>query len=123
MKTVDDVLTRIPGAKNFLNSSRNKWILAIPLEKVQLFLTCFKTPFGQYWFKRLPFGIKSAPEVYQRVMQEMFGNIVSCGSVVDDLMIWEGEDKEHEELLSRILDRAREVRLRLNQKKCKMRVL
>ena len=26
----------------------------------------FNTPFGRYSFKRLPFGIKSPPEVYQR---------------------------------------------------------
>ncbi|XP_031350604.1 uncharacterized protein K02A2.6-like [Photinus pyralis] len=35
----------------------------------------FGTPFGRYQFCRLPFGISSAPEVFQRKNFELFGDI------------------------------------------------
>ena len=68
MKTVEDVLTRLPGAKVFSTLDATSGFWQVPLDGESSLLTCFNTPFGRYRFKRLPFGIKSAPEVYQRVM-------------------------------------------------------
>ena len=71
MKTVEDVLTRLPNAKIFLTLDATSGFWQIPLDEESSFLTCFNAPFGRYRFKRLSFGIKSAPEVYQRVMEEL----------------------------------------------------
>lgn len=38
-------------------------------------LTTFMTPFGRYVFKRLPFGITSAPEIFQQKMTESVSGI------------------------------------------------
>ena len=35
----------------------------------------FNTPFGRYRFTRMPFGIKSAPEVFQNIMSQMVEDI------------------------------------------------
>ncbi|CAB4010839.1 Hypothetical predicted protein [Paramuricea clavata] len=48
------------------------------IDEESLFLTYFNTPFGRYRFQRLPFSIKSAPEVDQRVMEELFDDIEGC---------------------------------------------
>ena len=42
--------------------------------------------------------------------------------IADDLMVWRRNDEEHDQRLKKVLDRAREVQLRLNQKKCEIRV-
>ena len=122
MKTVEDVLTRLPDAKIFSTLDATSGFWQIPLDEESSFLTCFNTPFGRYRFKRLPFGIKSAPEVYQRVMEELFGGIEGCEVIADDLMVWGRNNEEHDQRLKKVLDRAREVQLKLNQKKCKIRV-
>ena len=122
MKTVEDVLTRLPDAKIFSTLDATSGFWKIPLDEESSFLTCFNTPFGRYRFKRLPFGIKSAPEVYQRVMEELFGGIEGCEVIADDLMVWGRNNEEHDQRLKKVLDRAREVQLKLNQKKCKIRV-
>lgn len=122
MKTVDDVLTRLPDAKIFSTLDAASGFWQIPLDEESSYLTCFNTPFGHYRFKRLPFGIKSAPEVYQRVIEELFCGIDGCEVIAGDLMIWGRNNEEHDQRLKKVLDRAREVQLKLNQKKCKIRV-
>ena len=122
MKTVEDVLTRLPGAKVFSTLDATSGFWQIPLDEESSLLTCFNTPFGQYLFKRLPFGIKSAPEIYQRVMEELFDDIELCEVIADDLMVWGRDNEEHDQRLRKVLDRAREVQLKLNKKKCKIRV-
>ena len=86
MKTVEDVLTRLPGAKIFSTLDATSGFWQIPLDE-ESFLTCFNTPFGQYRFQCLPFGIKSAPEVYQRVMEELFDGIEECEVIADDIIV------------------------------------
>ena len=39
-------------------------------------------------FERLPFDLVSGPEIFQRVMNEMFEDIERCKLIVDDLLVW-----------------------------------
>ena len=65
-------------------------------EKSQKLCT-FNTPFVRYSFKRLPFGIKSAQEVYQRTISELVENIDGCEAIINDIC---GENlKQHDERL------------------------
>ena len=75
MQTVDDIVTRMPNAKVFsiIDASSGFW--QIQLDHVSSLLCTFNTPFGRYRFKRLPFGVCSASEVFQKQMSEMFEDI------------------------------------------------
>ncbi|CAI5648726.1 unnamed protein product [Oreochromis niloticus] len=81
-------------------------------------LTTFSSPFGRFRFLRMPYGINSASEVFQRAMEQIFAGY-PCAVIVDDIIIGGGDMKEHEQNLRKVLDRAREVKLRLNPLKCK----
>ncbi len=67
---IEEVATRLNGAKLFsvLDAWNGFW--HIKLEEESSYLTTFNTPFGRYRWKRMPFGISSAPEVFQRRMCE-----------------------------------------------------
>lgn len=69
-------------------------------------------------FKRLPFGISSAQDVFQA---EMFEDIEGVEVVVDDLLIWAETEAEHDERLRKVLERARQWNLRLNQEKSQIK--
>ena len=74
--------------------------------------TTFSTPFGRYRFLHMLFGIISASEVFQRAMEELFAGYL-CAITVDDLLAWGEGTVEHDANLKRVLERAREVDLKL----------
>ena len=119
MKTIEQVVAAIPGAKYFtaLDAKTSFW--QIKLEEESSYYTTFQTPFGRYRFLRMPYGITAGSEVYQRAMEHLFEGY-PCQIVVDDILVCGKTEEEHDENLKKVLDRAREVNLRLNKKKCKI---
>ena len=91
------------------------------LDEASSKLCTFFTPFGRYRFTRLPSGIKSAPEVLQNHMPELFADVEGVKVIVDDILIWGKDDEEHDARLEQVLRRAREVNLKFNAKKCKIK--
>ena len=49
--------------------------------------TTFNTPFGCYRWKRLPFGISSAPEVFQRKIHELIEGLKGIDFIAHDFII------------------------------------
>ena len=60
---------------------------------------------------RMPYGITSGSEVFQRVMEQLFRDM-PCQIVVDDILISGKREKEHDENLKKVMDHAREVNLK-----------
>lgn len=118
--TIDEVMSKLAGAKHFttLDASCGYW--QIPLTAESSNLTTFNTPFGRYKYLRLPFGINSAQEVFHKRMTQLFENIEGVVTYIDDLLIFGRTKEEHDDRLRQVLDRAREVNLRFNKKKCKI---
>ena len=47
------------------------------------------SPFGRYMFNRLPFGISSAPELFQRTMKEIIALLPGVETIMDDGLVWD----------------------------------
>ena len=118
MMTIDKVVAGMPQAKMFsaLDATSGYW--QGKLDEASSKSCTFNTAYGRYRFTRLPFGIKSAPEVFQHRMSELFEGVKA---IVDDLLIWGKDDDEHDARLKQVLHRAREVNLKFNAKKCRIR--
>jgi len=69
----------------------------------------------------MPFGISSGPEVYQKTLEFIFEGY-PCVIIMDEIRIHGTCIEEHDSNLKKILARAREMGLKLNQQKCKFRV-
>ncbi|KAK7907206.1 hypothetical protein WMY93_015818 [Mugilogobius chulae] len=121
MRTVDDVASQMSNATVFsvLDAKNSFW--QISLDHKSSMLTTFSTCFGRYRFLRMPFGISSASEVFQRSMEQIFAGY-PCAIILDDILIGGKDIEEHDANLRKILNRAREVKLRLNPLKCKFRL-
>ena len=55
-------------------------------------------------------------------MNQLFGDIEGCEIIVDDILIWGRDEVEHDERLLKVLERARNIGLRLKEEKCKFKV-
>lgn len=71
LPTIEDVATRLHGAKVFTKLDARNGFWHVALDDESSYLTTFHTPFGRYRLRRLPFGISSAPEVFQRRMHQL----------------------------------------------------
>ena len=96
----------MPNAKIFsvLDASSGFWQVKLDHESAKL--CTFNTPFRRYMFKRLPFGLSSAQDVFQDIMSEMFEDIEGVEVVVDDMLIWGETEEEHDARLEQVLKHA-----------------
>ncbi len=78
----------------------------------------FGTPFGRYRFKRLPFGVHSASEVFQVEVANIIAGIEGCANSQDDIIVWGASKQEHDQRVRACLTRIRKSGLKLNQGKC-----
>ncbi|GFT93525.1 transposon Ty3-I Gag-Pol polyprotein [Nephila pilipes] len=66
-----DILSRLKGKKIISIVELKDGFWHVPLDEVSSEICTFNTPFGRYKFNKLPFGIVSAPEVFQKRNQKL----------------------------------------------------
>ena len=87
LPTIEDVATRLHGANVFTKLDVKSGFWHVKLEETSSFLTTFNTPFGRFRWKRMPFGIQSAPEVFQRKMHELIEGMPQVEVIADDFVV------------------------------------
>ncbi|PIK38685.1 hypothetical protein BSL78_24481 [Apostichopus japonicus] len=119
LPTTEEISTRLTGAQylSCLDASSGFWQCCLYEESSELYT--FNTRFGRYKYLRMPFGISSAPEVFHRVVKEIFEGIDRVESYMDDFLVLGRTKDEHDTRLRNVLQRARENNFKLNGKKCK----
>ena len=90
--TIEEIATRPLGAKAFTLLVVRNGFWYVKLEDESSYLTTFHTPFGRYQWKRVPFGVSSEPEVFQRKMHEFAEGLAGIEGVADDFLVVEFGD-------------------------------
>ena len=105
MASVDENLAKIQNSKYFSKLDANSRFWQIPLDPNSRLLTTFITPFGRYCFNRLPFGISSAPEVFQRTMSHILEGLEGVVCHMDDVLVHAPTQNLHDACLRAALQR------------------
>lgn len=87
LPTVDETLGLLSGATVFSKLDANSGFYQIKLASESQLLTTFITPYRRYCFQRLPFGITSAPEYFQKRMSEILNGMPGVVNLIDDILI------------------------------------
>ena len=103
----------------FSTLDANSGFWQIPLSRESSLLTTFISPYGRYCFKRLPFGISSAPEHFQRQMSAILSGVTGVLCLMDNIFIHGKTQSEHDSRLEKVLRCLQESNLTLNVEKCK----
>ena len=120
LPAVDETLAQLSGARIFTKLDANAGFWQIPLTKESRPLTTFITPFGRYQFNALPFGITSAPELFQKRMNTLLANLKGVLCLMDDVLVYGENQREHDERLEAVLMRIKAAGMTLNSDKCEV---
>jgi hypothetical protein len=122
LPTFDDVITRLGGKKVFtiLDLKDSYW--QVKLDESSSRLCTFNTPFGRYRFKRMPFGITSASEILQKRAYKAFGDIEGVHIIADDMLLAADNDSDHDQIMRKVLERARSQGVRFNFNKLQFKL-
>ena len=118
---VEDMLDRLLGATVFSKLDLSMAFHQIPLHPDSVPLTAFRTRFGLFEFKVLPFGLVNAPATFQATMHRLVldGLIDRCVFVyIDDILVFSRSRVDHLRDLRFVLERLRRHRLFLKPSKC-----
>lgn len=121
---IDETLARIGRAKLFTKLDIRQAFHRIRIHPDSEELTTFRTRFGAYKCKVLPFGLTNGPATYQRYMNDVLFDYLDdfCTAYLDDILIYSDNELEHEHHVKKVLERLRNAGLQIDLKKCEFHV-
>jgi transposase InsO family protein len=117
---INDVFTVLQGSRYFSTLDLAKGFWQIKLDDASKHKTGFTTVYGQYQFKRLPFGLATSPGAFQHAMNTVLSglNWVHCMVYIDDVLIFTKDFESHLEYLDQVLKRLAGANLKVKAAKC-----
>ena len=117
--TVDEIMESMSGAVKYSKIDLKDGYHQIPLEKSSRSITTFITHRGLFRYKRLPFGINSASEVFQHAIANAIRGTEGVRNIADDIIVWGSTQQEHDMRLEQLIARLGECGLTVNNDKCR----
>ena len=118
-RTFQDVTSSIRKVTKVSKIDANSGFWTLPMDDQSQLLTAFNMPWGRYCFVKMPFGLNQAQYFFQFYMDAHFQDINSTTNVItDDVMIHGESDTQHDMHLLQVLNKCREISLKLNPEKC-----
>lgn len=120
--TCEDITSRLAGKKYFTVIDIKDGFYQIKLDESSSDLCTFSTPFGRFKFLRLPFGLCSAPELFQKKCMDIFGDILNVEIYFDDLIVSGSTEEEHDLALDEVFKKAELYNVKFNSKKLQFKL-
>jgi len=117
---IDDLLDRLNGAKIFSKIDLRSGYHQIRIAEEDIQKTAFRTRYGHFEFKVLPFGLTNAPATFQTMMNEIFRPYLDIFVIIylDDILIYSKDSEEHLQHLKKVLQILRDNKLYGKLSKC-----
>ncbi len=112
--TIKDVITDMRNSKYFSQLDMEKGYYQIKVSKKDIHKTAFTLPFGLYEFQRMPFGLKNAPRVFQRIIQKILNGLDFVKIYLDDILIHSKTMEDHEHHIKIVLNKLKEANVKIN---------
>jgi hypothetical protein len=114
---IEELFTSLAGGKTLSKLDLSHAYLQVPLDEASRRLVTINTHKGLFEYQRLPFGIASAPSIFQRVMENLLQRIPRVCVYIDDILVT-GSTEEHLANLAQVLTRLGNAGMRLKREKC-----
>ena len=113
-----DLFAALSGGKWFTKLDLAQAYTQMELDEVSRQFVAINTHRGLYRYTRLPFGIASAPAIFQRAMDTILQGMSGVLCYLDDTLIVGKNKEEHLTTVEEVLKRLQNEGLRVNKEKC-----
>ena len=113
-----DLFASLAGGKSFTTLDLPQAYQQLLLDDDSKKYTTINTHKGLYQYTRLPFGIASAPAIFQKTMDTILQGIPHVCCYLDDILVTGKDDAEHLQVLEEVFCRLEKHGLRLKREKC-----
>lgn len=115
------ILSNLGKAKFFSTLDLQAGFHQILIGKDDVPKTAFSINNGKYEFLRMPFGLKNAPSVFQRAIDNILRPFIGkfCHVYIDDVIVYSKDEKEHLNNLETVIKALSEAHMKLSSEKSK----
>lgn len=114
----EDIFVTLNGGRYFSQIDLTDAYLQVEVDDTSKELLTINTHKGLYRYNRLPFGVKSAPGIFQQIMDTMLAGIKGAVAYLDDIIIMGRTKEEHDVRLDAVFQRIKEFGFHVNPDKC-----
>ncbi|KAE8240032.1 hypothetical protein A4X13_0g7970 [Tilletia indica] len=120
LPTTDSIFNSLAGKRVYSSLDAIRGYHQLPVRDSDRWKTAFTCHRGLYQYKTVPFGLRNAPAVFQRLMDSLLGELRWKVAVVyiDDVVVATHDMEEHIRALDTLLTRAEAVGLKFSPAKC-----
>ncbi|UYV73340.1 K02A2.6-like [Cordylochernes scorpioides] len=115
---IEDIFAILGRGINFSKIDLSQAYLQLELDEDSKEMAVINTHKGLYRYNRLPFGIASAPAIWQRIIEQILSGIPGTLVYLDDILITGESEADHLRNLEAVLNRLNEYGLKANREKC-----
>ena len=114
----DDLMSQLAGGEKFSKIDLSQAYQQVQLDEESRKYVTINTHQGLYQYTRVPFGISSAPALFQKIMDTLLQGVPNTICYLDDILVTGKNDDEHLRNLEEVLRRLQQNGLRVKPAKC-----
>ena len=118
MPKVEDIFSKLNGAKYFSTLDLRAGYNHIPLDKSLIPKTAFNSPFGKYEYVKVPFRLAQAPAYFQELMTRILKDFDFAIAYSDDIIIFGRTAEQHLSHIRKVFEKLQSAKLSMKLSKC-----
>ena len=115
---IDDCIDSVGNAQVVSKFDLLKGFWQVPLTDNAKELSAFVTPKGLFQYKVMPFGMKNSPATFQRIINDVIGDVPHCSAYIDDIIVYTDNWDQHMETMRLLFEKLLHAKLTVNLNKC-----
>ncbi|CAI7840424.1 unnamed protein product [Closterium sp. NIES-53] len=119
MPTAEEIFDRLGAGEIFSTLDLRQGFNQIGIKKEDIRKTAFHGADGLYEWLFMPFGLRNASAIFQRVMDSVLRNVDCAACYIDDVVIFSKTEEEHVRDVERTLEALAAAGLTCHPKKCR----
>jgi len=117
---IEDIFANLAGGRHFSKIDLKQAYLQMTMDEKSQNLLVINTHKGLFQYTRLPFGVASAPALWQRAIEQVLQGLPGVQCLLDDIIVTGRNEQDHLNHLDAVFQRLSDYGLRVNKNKCEL---